>query len=314
MITVSAPGKIHLLGEHMVVYGKPALLTTVDLRVTITLKPPSSIKPPTHIDTFVHIYDTLRKTIESIIKKYLKTKSIPPYHLTISSQIPIGAGLGSSAAISAAYIAALLSFLKVKWDLNLIDRLTFETEKIFHGNPSGGDNTAVVHGGLISYIKGKLVQPLPFSIPPKLAKNFILINTGKPKETTKEMVEIVSIKRKAERVKFEKIFDSQEQLVKKLLLAIQSGNENQLIQIIRDGEKNLESIGVVSPSAKSIIRKIEQAGGAAKICGAGGKIKATGILLAYHPRKAVLEKIAKAENLPYFSTTLGVEGVKIEKA
>jgi len=307
MIAVSAPGKIHLLGEHTVVYGKPALLTTVNLRITITIKPTKARQET----------EEIQKVIEPIVKKHLKIKSIPSYQLTISSELPIGAGLGSSAAVSSAYIATLLSFLKINWDLNLINELTYQAEKVFHGNPSGGDNSTVVFGGLVWFRKEspdlKIIQQVPFTIPIKLAKNFVLINTGKPEETTKQMVELVSSKFKVQSSKFQKIFDSQEQLVKELLPAIQSSDEKQLIQIIRAGEKNLEAIGVVSPFVKTIIRKIEAIGGAAKICGAGGKTKATGILLAYHPQKTVIEKIAKAENLPYFSTNLGVEGVKIEK-
>ncbi len=332
MITVSAPGKIHLLGEHTVVYGKPAILATVNLRTTVTLSPPSGViarseatrqsssdKSPIQIASLIARNDDtekLQKIIEPIVKKYLNIKSIPPYQLEISSQLPVGAGLGSSAAVSAAYVTALLSFLEIKWDLNLINELTFEAEKVFHGNPSGGDNSTVVFGGLIWFRKEspdlKIIQPVPFTIPKKLAKNFCLINTGKPEETTKQMVEIVRVKGEAERVKFKKIFDHQEQLVRELLLSIQGGNENQLIQIIRAGEKNLETIGAVSPSVKSIIRKIEQAGGAAKICGAGGTTKATGILLVYHPNKTTIKKIAKDNNLPAFQTQLGVTGVKME--
>lgn len=306
-ITVSVPGKIHLLGEHTVVYGKPALLATVNLRVTVTLTPTK---------TRVQKTEEIQKIIESIVEKELKIKKIPAYQMEINSQLPIGAGLGSSAAVSAAFIAALLSFLKVKWDLNLINKLAYEAEKVFHGNPSGGDNSTVVFGGLIWFRKEtpdlKIIQPAPFTIPGKLAKNFVLINTGKPEETTKQLVELVSAKFKAQGAKFQKIFDHQEKLVRKLLLTVENGDENQLIQIIRTGEENLEDLGVVSPFVKTIIRKIEQAGGAAKICGAGGKTKATGILLCYHPDKTVIQKIAKAENLPYFSTSLGVEGVKME--
>ncbi len=325
MIKVSAPGKIHLLGEHTVVYGKPAILATVDLRVNVILsaaKDLSRMRDTSNelrdSQSMTSQNDNLKKIIEPIVKRHLKINIIPPYRLDISSQIPIGSGLGSSAAVSAAYIAALLSFLKVAWDRSLINKLAYEAEKVFHGTPSGGDNSTVVFGGLIWFRKEspelKIIQPVPFTIPKKLAKNFVLINTGKPEETTKQMVEIVSASFKTQSAKFQKIFDHQEQLVKELLPAIQNNEENQLIAIIRAGEKNLESIGVVSPFVKAIIRKIEQAGGAAKICGAGGRTRATGILLAYHPKKAVIEKIAKLKNLPYFSTTLGVEGVKIEKA
>src|SRR3989344_4098676 len=219
-ITVSAPAKLHLLGEHTVVYGKPAILVTINLRVKVTISQGRTIQKD-----FVF----LQKIIEKIIKKELRLKKMPLYSLNISSQIPLGSGLGSSASLSAAYIGALLSYLRVAWSLQLINRLSFEAEKIFSGNPSGGDNSTVVFGGLIWFRKEspdlKIIQQVPFTIPIKLAKNFVLINTGKPEETTKQMVEIVRIKREAERVKFQKIFDDQEQLVKELLSAVQTGNE-----------------------------------------------------------------------------------------
>lgn len=291
MIKFSAPGKIHLLGEWSVMGGKPAILAAVDLRVCVTLSKGQS-------------NHSLKKIIELIVKKHLKIKTIPPYNLTISSQLPIGAGLGSSAAVSASYIAALLSFLKIKWDLNLINNLTYEAEKVFHGNPSGGDNSTVVYGGLIWFTRTNF-DKLNFTIPPKLAKNFTLINTGTPKETTRQMIEIVG-------AKFKKILDDQEQLVKELLPVLKNGNEKELIRIIKKGERNLESIGVASKSSQEIIRKIEKAGGAAKICGAGGKAGPTGVLLCYHQNKTVIKNIAKSFNLPFFSAALGVEGVRQE--
>lgn len=311
MIKFSAPGKVHLLGEHAVVYGKPAILVTVDLRAFATI---SSASKTTLLTPFTKT--DLRKVIEPIIKKYLKLKTIPSYQLEISSDLPVGAGLGSSAAISAAYIAALLTFLKVKWDKALVNDLTYQAEKTFHGNPSGGDNSTVVFGGLVWFRREtpdfKIIQPLPFSVPHKLAKNFILINTGKPKETTKEIVEGVSKKFKVKSKKFQKIFDSQEQLVRELIIALKEGQEKELIQIIRAGEKNLENLGVVSPFAKSIVRKIEQAGGAAKICGGGGKTKEVGVLLAYHSDPNKLEQVAKSYNLSYYEVSLGVEGLRQE--
>lgn len=308
MIKVSAPGKVHLLGEWSVVWGKPAILAAVDLRITVTLI------PRTQNDAIVHMYGVIKRTIEPIVKKYLKLKTIPPYNLEISSQLPIGAGLGSSAAISAAYIAALLSFLKVKWDLNLINDLTYEAEKVFHGNPSGGDNSTVVFGGLIWFRKEnpdlKIIQPLPFTIPSKLAKNFILINTGTPKETTKQMITMTqALFDKKPKLK-DTFLNSQEKLVRQLLTAIKNADEKELIRIIRAGEKNLETIGVVSSFVEPIIRKIESIGGAAKICGAGGKTGPTGVLLAYHPDKSKLEALAKSLNLPFFSTALGVKGLR----
>lgn len=305
-ITFSAPGKIHLLGEHSVVYGKPALLTALDLRVTVTISKPI----PTNAG--IQLSNKIKEIIEPIVKKYVKTKSIPPYQLKISSQLPIGSGLGSSAAISASCTAALLTFLKVKWDLNLVNDLTYEAEKVFHGNPSGADNSTVVFGGLIWFRKEsedlKTIQPLSFSIPAELEKNFVIIYTGTPKQSTKEMLEMVSSKA----AKFKKIFDDQEKLVRELFIVLKEGDEKELIEILRKGERNLELMGVVSKFTQNIIRKIETNGGAAKICGAGGNTGPTGMLLCYHKNPVTIQNIAKLYNLDYFKAALGVEGLRKE--
>jgi len=308
-ITVSAPCKVHLLGEWSVVWGKPALLTTVDLRISVTI---SATTSKVGFDSF-----EVRKVIGPIVKKYLKFKKLPSYQVEINSEVPIGSGLGSSAAVSATYIAALLSLLKVKWDLNLINELTFEAEKVFHGSPSGADNSTITFGGLVWFRKEtpdlKIIQQLPFSIPSKLAKNFILINTGTPTQTTKQMItKITSLFDQKPKLKDE-FLESQERLVRELLTAIKDANEKEVIRIIREGEKNLESIGVASKYVVPIIRTIETSGGAAKICGAGSDSGPTGVLLCYHKDKKVAQNLAKSYNLPYFSAKLGVEGLRLEE-
>ncbi len=310
MIKVSAPTKVHLLGEHSVVYGKPAILTSVDLRVTVTI---SKNNHP----VFNDLSTQLKKVIEPIVKKHLKIKKLPLYQIEINSKAPIGAGLGSSAAVSASYIGALLSFLKVEWDLETVNKLSFEAEKTFQGNPSGGDNSTVVNGGLIWFRKEspdlKIIHPLPFSISAKLSKNFLFINTGKPKEITAEMVSFVkNLYQKKPKV-VESFLENQEKLVRALLPILKQGSEKEFVNIIREGEKNLESIGVVPKSVCELIRNIEQIGGAAKISGAGGRKTGAGIVLAYHKNQTKLLKVVKSYNLTYFKAKLGVEGLRQEQ-
>lgn len=304
-ITVSAPCKVHLLGEWSVVWGKPALLTSVNLRITATISPSK-----------VSEKSELTKIIEPIVKKELKIKKIPSYKLEITSEIPMGAHLGSSAAVSVISVAALLSFLKVKWDLNLIYKLAYEGEKVFHGNPSGADPATVLFGGLIWFRKEipdlKIIHPLPFSVPKKLAKNFVLINTGTPQLNTKKMIAQITLDFEKNPKLMSNFLNLQEKLTRELLVAIKDIKEKEVIRIIRDGEANLESIGVCSPEVKKIIRQIEKAGGAAKICGAGAFSGPTGVLLCYHKNKSKIEKIAKSYNLSTFKAELGVEGLRLE--
>lgn len=286
MIRLSAPGKIHLLGEHAVVYGKPALLSAINLRVTVTIGEKKS-------DNLFILRNTINKLIQ---QKY--NRIIPDY--SIESSLPVGSGLGFSAAASAAIIATLLSYFKIKWDKNLVNELAYEAEKVFHGNPSGGDNTAVIFGGLL-WFQG---EPLPFTISSKI-QNFILIQSGKPFESTKQMIEIA-------KAKIASILESQELLTKQMLLALKDGDEKILIDTIRKGEKNLEKISVVGKKAKKIIKDIENLGGASKVSGAGGVKDGSGILLCYHKNPKRILDYAKKNNLESYVIKLGEEGLRKE--
>jgi len=310
MVTVSAPGKIHLLGEHAVVYGKPALLATVDRRVYVHIS-----DKPTQLTTSAAARE-IQDIVESIVIKEFAIEKMPPYYLTITSELPFGVGLGFSAAVCASAFAALLSFMHIEWKRNDINRLAYEAEKVFHGNPSGADNSSVIFGGLVWYRKEKsdvkTIHQLGFRIPSKLAQNFVIMNTGVPKESTKQMVGMVQRLYKKDSQVVEKFLQNQEILTKELVVVVKEGREGELVRIMKEGERNLETIGVVSDYASSFIRAIEQSGGAAKICGAGGKRKAAGVLLAYHPEKAKLIEIGKSFDIPYFGANLGGEGLRIE--
>ena len=98
-----------------------------------------------------------------------------PLQIYIESDIPIGAGLGSSAALSVCLSAGLLTIQdlkKARNDNNLIDAMTngfinekrlklicdfaYISEQILHGRPSGIDNTASTYGGLIEFHNSKV--------------------------------------------------------------------------------------------------------------------------------------------------------------
>lgn len=83
---------------------------------------------------------------------------------TVRSALPIGAGLGSSAAYSVSLSTALLythAHIQVPTTASIdttsasvINQWAFLGEKILHGNPSGVDNTVSTYGGAIGYRKG----------------------------------------------------------------------------------------------------------------------------------------------------------------
>ena len=108
---VSAPAKLILSGEHAVTYGNSAILVAINKRLTASRSQNGKIE--------------------------------------ITSEIPIGAGMGSSAAFSVATSAVKLG----KIDLEKINEMAYKMEKKFHGNPSGADNTICTYGGFLWYRK-----------------------------------------------------------------------------------------------------------------------------------------------------------------
>ncbi len=310
MVTVSVPGKIHLMGEHAVVYGKPALLAAINLRLRVTVEAGTN-----GIEIFsTEPSDYVRYSVE-VVKREYKLASLPPIKITVASDIPAGFHLGSSAAVAVGVVGALTYFLKKVWNPAAINQIAYEVEKKMHGNPSGGDNTIVTMGGLIWYRREleflKSIWQLPFKIPESL-NHFFLINTGRPKETTGEMISLVAsgVRRQASRMN--RLFNENEAQTKRVAVAVKEGNEMELMDAMKAGERTLEGMGVVSKNATALIRMIEKAGGAAKILGGGGIQEGVGFLLCYHHDPDAVRRMAREYGVSIQPIQLGEEGIRLE--
>lgn len=351
-ITVSVPGKIHLMGEHAVVYGKPALLAAIDRRCKVYLTPRSDksfqlISKDANIDATLTLDQILEKTYHAqkqweeflqkkdaeILKAITKDPTDylalavgetflyfgkPPqsgFTITVSSDIPMGAGLGSSAALAAAVASAIMTFLGKKLEMSIVHEIAVLIEQKKHGNPSGGDAAIVSSGNLIWFRKEsevlKVVQRVPFGILDPIASGFYLVDTGASEESTGEMVQAVRDLYN-EKIEFvANVFNDLEKVTRDMVIVLKNNHEGDLIEIIKQGEKNLERLNVVSDHVKEIIRAIEASGGAAKISGGGGKTKGTGHLLVYHKDKKILEDVLAKFTLTPVSIRLGAPGLTI---
>lgn len=341
------------MGEHTAVYGKPAILAAIDKRAVVTLEPWSGSEITI---TSKNFNKTIRLTYKEVLAirddaqaqweryretndlnvlrgivrndvmypvvaigetlRYFKKEPKTGFHLTIDSEIPLGSGHGSSAAVAVTIAGAVATFLGEPIDNDIIRKVAIRIEQKKHGNPSYGDVGAVVNGGLIWFQKETpqiiTVKPLDFSVPEKISQNLLVIQSGVPEESTGEMVHSVAQFKKLHPERFNQILEDQDRLTRELVDVLKNAEATSLIRIIKEGEKNLEKIGVVSDQAKTLIRKIETAGGVAKICGAGGKANGSGIILAYHKNKKEVEKLSKANDLAYYTVQLGGEGLQIE--
>lgn len=311
MIKVSVPGKIHLIGEHSAVYGKGAILASINLFLHAKIYA-SSKKEILGLVQYDDAIKNMQSAIEKKIQDKFNIKKIPHYKIEIDkSGIPVGSGLGTSASLSAAFSKCLLEFLKIKYTKDDLFEVALEGERVFHGNPSGGDLAAVLNQGLTYFKKNPDNSKTITSLSLKQDLNFLLIDSGKPMESTAEMVNSVLSSRAKSRDLFQKTFDSQENLTNQMIKVLENWDEKKFIKILKAAEINLEKLGVVGKKAKTIISKIEKLGGAAKITGAGGIKKGSGMILAYHKDLKTLVQFAKDNNLKYYSIQISEQGVKI---
>jgi len=281
-VVVSAPGKIILAGEHAVVYGQPAIVVAIDRRLSVTVKPGESKKKYTGLVKF-----TLNLLQGPTLKDQIPNR-VGPYGLAIDieSQLPIGSGLGSSAALATALVWAL----KPQSVIEEKNKLVKIIEDYQHGKSSGVDQTIIREGGFLRFQKGEFKT---IKLPIKQA---ILINSGKPKELTGEMVKQVA------RGNCVQDFKQIGQLV-----------DRWQPELIKENEKLLEKIGVVGIKAKKMIRQIESIGGMAKVCGAGGVKAGSGMLLAIHQDENKLLQLIKQKQWQYIQVNLGAPGVRYER-
>lgn len=138
-ITVSAPGKIILFGEHAVVYGEPALALSIDLRMGVRINPSPDGKNWVNglsIEEYRNRY--VRKAVELFWNG-------EPLEIMTRSSIPNASGLGSSAAITTAVVGGLMA-LQGQNDEETIARNAFQVECGVQGRSSPTDTSTSTHG------------------------------------------------------------------------------------------------------------------------------------------------------------------------
>src|SRR3989454_2947154 len=140
MSRASAPGKLILFGEHAVVFGEPALATAIDLRTEV----------------FARLHDEwlvdgafLQDTKYAYVRRAVEGSwNGPPLWFEIRSMIPLGCGLGSSAAVTVATLGALAA-LQGPVDLEAIARAAFEVEHAVQGRASPIHTSTASHGAAV---------------------------------------------------------------------------------------------------------------------------------------------------------------------
>jgi mevalonate kinase len=286
-----APGKVILFGEHAVVYGRPALAVPVtqvqaeavveageigagltivaaDLGETIAVRDAPDDHP---------LAAAARLTL---VKFGL---SDPDWSVTVRSTIPIASGMGSGAAVSAAIVRALAEAANRDQGSGVrgqevaishqppaipsadVSALVYEVERLHHGTPSGIDNTVVVYGQPVYFVRGQPPQTFHIGRPFMLA----IADTG-IRSPTKVAVGDVRRAWEREPARFDGLFDQVAAIVEDARAAIADGQPHKLGPLMDRNHALLREIGVSCSELDALVVAARDAGAlGAKLSGAG---------------------------------------------
>lgn len=269
----SAPGKIILFGEHFVVHGVKAVLGAINKRVTVISKKnetqnifiKSSLGENTiAITESMDNIDNLFKPFFFIARKIIIENNFSNgVDIEIQSEIPIGAGLGSSSACCVA-TAASISNLFSKPEKNKILELAIEAEQTIFPKTSGADCTVSVFGGIIEYQKDsgyKIIET-------EHEFNFIIVNSKKS-HSTNIVVDRVNKFRTENKEIFNDLYNDESKLIEKAVESLQKFNLETIGKCMSQNQIFLEQLGVSNDQLQEIIKLVEKDAFGAKITGAG---------------------------------------------
>lgn len=270
--SATAPGKAILFGEHAVVYGRPAIAVPVaQVQATATVAAADGAGLEVRaIDvkrTFPLDHAPANDPLAAAIRVTLEhwQAPAPPAVLTISSTIPVASGMGSGTAVSVAIIRALSNYLGAAPDDELVSNLAYEVEKLYHGTPSGIDNTVVTWNRPVYYSRDRSVQTLQVKTPFDL----LIADTGIA-SPTKITVAEVRARWQNRPGHYEELFERIGQVTKAARVAIESGQVDELGPLMAHNQLLLEQLGVSSPELESLAQAALAAGAdGAKLSGGG---------------------------------------------
>lgn len=176
-MTASAPAKVILFGEHFVVYGEPAIVVAIDKRAyaSVQLRKDKRIYIKSAdlgvSGTFMKEgfeaerggskgrirLEPLKSAVEQVLEKTRKKVGV---NVKIESDIPVSAGLGSSAAVVTSTVMAVSNLLGIELTRDQVFRMAYESERLVHGTPSGIDPAISTYGGALQFQRGKDFLPL----------------------------------------------------------------------------------------------------------------------------------------------------------
>lgn len=324
-VTASAPAKIILFGEHFVVYGEPAIVLAIDKRAYATVDQSD--------DKCLHVrsanlnlkgyfkdgvfkveqgdireaklkFEPVRVAVERVLAAYKEQIGLD---VEINSTVPVGAGLGSSAAVVAAVTEAAGALLNVKMTKEDVFRVALEVERVVHGTASGVDPAIATFGGTLLFQTDTGFKPLEV----KTEVPLVIGNTGVERSTKVQVDKVRAIAKNYPQI-MELMKKTAREIVLRAMDAFKHNDLKALGDLMNVNHALLYGIGVSDESLEWLINAAKKAGAyGAKLTGPGGG--GCMIALANEGKlQDVLDAIMRAGGRPFMAKKTD-EGVRIER-
>jgi mevalonate kinase len=145
------------------VYGRPAIaLPLAHLRTRAQMTPQERgfhiCAPDIHAEFDVAPDNT--RPLAILTRRVFEAldQAIPSAVLTVNSDIPPGSHLGSSASVAVACARAMAAYGGHDLTPAEVSALAFEAEQVYHGSPSGIDNTVVAYEQPVWFVRGEMSE------------------------------------------------------------------------------------------------------------------------------------------------------------
>ena len=339
-VWATAPGKVIITGEHAVVYGQPALAAAINRRTTASVSwqpaaPGAEVLvnldlPQLDLQRCLSVaqLQQLAQHVATQHKAFLAGQVDLPslfaspeelllaalgygitanaltmqQHLdiTLQTELLLGGGMGSSASMVAALMAALLAANDCPFDAHSLYQQVLVAEQWQHGRSSGLDPHICIAGG-VQFLQSGQYRKLDVEIP----QQWFLVASGKPQSSTGECVE--QVRQQQHSKAFWQQFGDLAQAMERALL---EADYSALLALIKTNHSWLQALHVVPQKVADFICQVEQAGGAGKICGAGSiRGEAGGLVLVAGVQAEQLQALCEPVDYKYWPFECAPQGL-----
>ncbi|GAA3658301.1 mevalonate kinase [Microbacterium marinilacus] len=308
--TGRAHAKAILVGEHAVVYGAPALaipIPELSVRATLEAAPAPAVASSLYRGPLADAPPRLAP-LTAAVEAARHRLGLPPLSVTVLSTIPTARGLGSSAAVASAIVAAAADAAGVRLGPDERYALVQQSERAAHGAPSGIDARAVAADTAIRF--SVVETPAPVVVTAPVA--FVVADSG-VRRSSADAVDRVRVLRQADRRAVDRIVAELGDIADPAAQALAAARADELGDLLERAHGLLRRLRVSTPRLDALVDAARRGGSpGAKLTGGGrgGCI----VAVAPHPDGAarLVSVLRDAGAARVWTTVIGGDGPRTD--